>query len=207
LRGLQDRQQMLLAELQHRSRNLLAIVQAMSRQTLRTSQSPQEFEEEFEGRLSTLSRVQSLLAQTNFEKVDLRGIVEAELFARGDFSDRVRVDGPSVSLGPTAAQALALAVHELATNAVKYGALSQSSGRLSVAWGPRREAHGDYVALEWREGGVRMPDEMALRRKGYGRELIEQALPYQLGARTQLDFERDGVRCLIEVPTAATMSQ
>jgi PAS domain S-box-containing protein len=204
LRGLRDRQQMLLAELQHRSRNLLAMVQAMARQTLRNSPSLEEFENEFEGRLRTLSRVQSLLAQTNFERVELQEVIEAELFARGDFSERVTIDGPRIRLGPNAAQALALALHELATNAVKHGALRQESGRLEVTWRKRQEPEGEYVALEWRESGVQMTRTAALRGTGYGRELIEQALPYQLGARTKLDFGADGVHCSIAVPAAAT---
>jgi PAS domain S-box-containing protein len=204
LRGLQDRQQMLLAELQHRSRNLLAIVQAMARQTVRTSGSLEEFESEFEGRLRTLSRVQSLLAQTNFERVELREIIEAELFARGDFSGRVVIEGPPIRLGPGPAQPLALALHELATNAVKYGALKHPSGHLSVTWCVRGVGDDEYVALEWAESGVPMTRPGRPRRKGYGSELIERALPYQLGARTRLDFDSDGVRCRIDVPVAVT---
>jgi PAS domain S-box-containing protein len=202
LRRLQGRQQLLLAELQHRSRNVIAMVQAMARQTIRNSTSLEMFQEEFEGRLRALSRVQSLLAQTNYERLQLRDIVEAELFARGDFSDRASIDGPPVRLGPSAAQSLALALHELATNAVKYGALHQPNGRLNITWQTQREEYGEVIVLEWRERGVAMTGSGRRRRRGYGSELIERALPYQLGARTNLEFGRDGVHCVIAVPVA-----
>jgi PAS domain S-box-containing protein len=206
LRSLQDRQQMLLAELQHRSRNLLAMVQAMARQTLRSTSSTPEFLRAFEDRLRTLSRVQSLLAQASVERIDLREIVDAELFARGDFADRVEVQGPRLPLGAKAAQTLALALHELSTNAVKHGALKQPSGRLSVMWDIEPRPDGEYVTLNWNESGVDLPARPA-QRNGYGRELIERALPYQLGARTKLEFAAGGVRCIISVPVAAVGSE
>jgi len=203
LRGLQDRQQVLMAELQHRTRNLLAVVQSIGRQTVRASTSLQEFEAEFESRLRALSRVQSLLARIDDQTIDLHTLVAAELAAHGEeslASGKIKVAGPSVALPAMAAQALGLALHELATNAVKYGALAQPSGQLGVSWDVATENALSRVKLEWIESGVNMPARLGPRRKGYGTELIERALPYQLRAKTQLDFGEDGIRCAIEVP-------
>ena len=109
----------------------------------------------------------------------------------------------AVALPPTAAQALGLALHELATNAVKYGALAQPTGKLEVTWELKAKKPNSEIALEWRESGVSMPEVGSPKRKGYGRELIERALPYQLSAKTQLEFGPDGVRCAISVPVSA----
>lgn len=202
LRGLKDRQGVLLAELQHRTRNLLSVVQALARQTLRSSKTVREFAVEFENRLSALSRVQGLLARSDYRSVDLGSIVTAELAAHGaDGGAKAVVEGPPVQLPPTSAQALALALHELATNAVKYGALGQPEGRLRVKWWIE-DAAARHVQLDWQESGVRMPEGGVPGRYGFGRELIERALPYQLDARTRLEFGEDGVRCSIAAPIA-----
>ena len=201
LKGLQDRQQVLLAELQHRTRNLLAVVQAMARQTLRANPTGDGFAEMFESRLRAQSRVQGLLARADYQLIDLRTIVEGELIAHGgDDPAKVKVEGPVVELPPASAQVMALALHELATNAAKHGALRQDGARLSVTWRMEEQDGKPMVLVEWRESGVAMPDPNAPRRKGYGAELIERALPYQLNARTELEFGEDGVRCRIAVP-------
>jgi PAS domain S-box-containing protein len=199
MRGLQDRQQVILSELQHRTRNLLALVQAVARQTLKVSASLADFARQFESRLAALSRVQGILARADHGPIDLKQIVHAELEAHGGVA--AEISGPSVDLAPNAAQALALALHELATNAVKYGALRQPSGKLSVKWSLGHDQNGPTAMLEWRETGVAMPDlAAAKRRKGYGTELIERALPYQLNALTCLEFTHEGVRCTVELP-------
>jgi PAS domain S-box-containing protein len=203
LRGLQGRQQVLMAELQHRTRNLLSVVQAIAKQTLRSTQSLVAFESQFTNRLHALSRVQSLLASVEDQVIDLRSLVTAELSAHSAAeldSKRVQISGPSVALPANAAQAIGLALHELATNAIKYGALAHQSGRLDVRWSLEKERPTAEVILEWRERGVAIPVEATKMRKGYGSELIERALPYQLNAKTRLLFEPDGVRCEIRVP-------
>jgi PAS domain S-box-containing protein len=202
LRGLKDRQQMLLAELQHRTRNLLAVVQSVASQTLRKSPSLAFFKPVFEDRLRALSRVQTLLARADQGDVELAEVVRGELAAHGEEvagEDRVEVSGPRVVLRATPAQAIGLAVHELATNALKYGALAQPRGRLSIVWRIVGQGGSREVEVQWRESGVSMPSRAAKPRAGYGTELIERALPYQLGARTRLEFTADGVHCLIAV--------
>lgn len=205
-RTTQERQQVLVAELQHRTRNLLAVVQSIAGQTLRGRDSLEDFAAEFESRLRALGRVQSLLARTDSHYVDLADLVEAELAAHrsnDDGSGRVTVAGPPVLLPGDSAQTMALALHELATNAVKYGALRQAGGRLQLHWRLERPAQQPVVTLEWRETGVPISASPP-RRRGYGSELIERALTYQLKARTELRFEPDGVRCVIAVPLQST---
>ena len=198
LRGLQDRQQVLLAELQHRTRNLLAVVQAIARQTLRSNPTPEGFAEVFESRLRALSRVQGLLSQADHQLIDLGAIIKGELAAHGgEQADKVVAEGPSVTLPAPSGQAMALAIHELATNAQKHGAIRQPSGRLSVTWRIEEQEGKPLAVVDWRETGVEVT---APRRRGYGSELIERALPYQLNARTRLEFAEDGVRCRIVVP-------
>ena len=204
MRGLQDRQQVLLLELQHRTRNLLALVQAIARQTMKSSGSLQEFSRQFENRLGALSRVQGVLARTDEGPIDLEQIVRAELTAHGA-GEGVDIGGPRVDLAPNAAQAIALALHELATNAVKYGALRQPPGKLEIRWHLREQEREARVVLNWREtsaGAAESP--FAQRRMGYGRELIERALPYQLNAVTNLEFTTEGVRCSVELPLERT---
>jgi PAS domain S-box-containing protein len=204
LRSMQERQHVLMAELQHRTRNLLAVTQAIAGQTLRNSTSLESFQSHFESRLRALSRVQTLILGADYTDVDLGELLRAELNAHDPGSlcaGEVRIEGPSVRLGTAAAQAVGLCLHELTTNAMKYGALSQETGRLEVTW-RIEQADGDrLVVLDWRESGVAMPRGDV--RRGYGRQLIERALPYQLGARTRLDFLPDGVHCTIAVTIKA----
>lgn len=203
LRSVKDRQVVLLAELQHRTRNLLGVVQALARQTMKKSATLESFREAYEERLGALSRVQSMLAELDFGDVSLRAIIEAELVAHGNgatHTEKIETQGPDVLLAPTAAQALALGIHELATNAVKYGALAHQDGRLVVTWSLERQGRQEVATIDWRESGVPMPERTAASRKGYGTELITRALPYQLRAKTELVYGADGVRCTIAVP-------
>lgn len=199
LRDLKDRQQVLMAELQHRTRNLLAVVRAIATQTARASASFDGFTREFESRLGALSRIQSLVSRAETGEIDVRELVTAELAAHS--GDKAEITGPPVALPPTAAQALGLALHELVTNALKYGAIAQEQARLEVAWRIETVAGERFVTLDWAESGVRMPE--APSTKGFGSDLIERALPYQLGAKTTLRFDPDGVRCVIRVPLAS----
>jgi PAS domain S-box-containing protein len=207
LRSMHDRQQVLMAELQHRTRNLLAVVNSIASRTIRRSGTLKDFAPVFESRLRSLSRVQSLLARIDDEDIDLRTLVEAELAAHTDANigtGRIAIGGPPVALSAMAAQALGLALHELATNATKYGALAQPRGKMKVTWKVDSESSPSRVSLEWVESGVAMAEQAEPRRKGYGSELIERALPYQLQANTDLRFGPDGIVCEINVPLGAT---
>jgi two-component system CheB/CheR fusion protein len=198
---------MLLAELHHRTRNLITVVRALSERTLAQSASVADFRDKFNRRLAALARVQGLLSHlTAGERVTFDQLLRSELAALGAPEEKLALEGPEgVPLRSTMVQTMALALHELATNAVKYGALSQAQarGRLSVRWRLEPEPGSDESVLhvEWRESGVSMPDASEQPRgSGYGRELIESALPYQLKAKTTYVLGPDGVRCTIAVP-------
>ena len=124
--------------------------------------------------------------------------MEIETIA-GDTAEKVAISGPAVPLGLEYVQNIALAIHELATNAVKYGALKSTEGNLEISW-RLEDGHQDQslLILEWRESGLPQPPEST--RRGYGRQLIEQALPFSLRAKSELIFREDGVSCRIAMP-------
>ncbi|WP_268894108.1 chemotaxis protein CheB [Teichococcus coralli] len=190
------RQRMLVAELQHRTRNLLGVVQSIAQRTLGYDARMEAFQQ----RLAALGRVQSLIGNTADTQIDLGDVVRAELRALdAREGERVAVTGPRVPLGMTHVQIMALALHELATNALKYGALERAGGKLHIGWTIRADEHSDRcLVLIWRESGV--PIAAPPERSGYGRELIERALSFSLDARTELVFGEDGVVCTIEMP-------
>jgi PAS domain S-box-containing protein len=206
---LQAQQEVLVAELQHRTRNLLAVVQAITQRTLRRSTSLDQFRVTIEDRLLALARVQGLLSRRQpGVRVTFDALLREELSAHitldaGGKGDQVTLAGPAgVPLKSALVQTLALALHELVTNAIKYGAFSQPAAHLDIRWELRELGPDDRrLFVDWRERGVSdMPDTASLPRGGgYGRELIERALPYQLGARSTYNFEPDGVHCTIEV--------
>ncbi|MDK4715428.1 PAS domain-containing protein [Rhizobium sp. CNPSo 4039] len=211
LRGMQARQEILVAELQHRTRNLIGVIRSMADKTGRASNDLEEFREKFHDRLNALARVQGLLSRLNeHDRVTFDELIESELSAMDGSAERTSLDGPrGVRLRSSTVQTLAMALHELATNAVKYGALGQPAGRLSVSWAldEQGEDGRPWLHIDWRESGVKMPGEdPAPAGTGQGRELIEQALPYQLGARTSYMLGPDGVHCTIAIPVSATRS-
>ncbi|WP_062225706.1 PAS domain-containing sensor histidine kinase [Aureimonas frigidaquae] len=205
-RKWEDRQKMLVAELQHRTHNLLGVIRAMSDKTLRSSTDLNHFRLRFFDRLNALARVQALLSRLDGnDRVTFDELLSAEMDAMNGSADQVLLEGPpGVRLRTSSVQVLAMALHELATNALKYGALSQPAGRLSIRWSLGRDDEDTkpWLFIDWRETGVRMPAGMA-EGKGQGRELIERALPYQLGARTDFDLTPDGVHCTIAMPVSA----
>ena len=199
--GLREREgqlRVVLAELQHRTRNLLGVVRAVASRTLGDC----EAFEDYEARLASIGRVQGFLARSGAWSASLRDVIEAELQAAGDGDGHATLDGPAVGLPGDKVQPVALALHELATNALKYGAFCQPEGRLSITWSLQGEGEGRRLLLDWVETGVPMPDGGTPSRQGFGRQLIEQALPYQLKAGTQLMFGTEGVRCRIALPLA-----
>jgi two-component system, chemotaxis family, CheB/CheR fusion protein len=191
----EERQRVLIGELQHRTRNLLAVVQSLVVQTLGKGGSI----EGFTTRLQALGRVQGLIGEALEEHIDLGDVVRAELHAVGAPDKKLSISGPPVALGFELVQTLGLVLHELATNALKYGALKEPHGRLGVSWTVRSDQDVDTLSLEWQESGV--PNLTAPSRRGFGSELIEKAMRYTLQAKTELNFGGDGVVCRIELPT------
>ena len=204
LHDLQERQAVLVAELQHRTRNLLGVVRSIAHQTMVQTGPTERFREQFNDRLAALSRVQGLLSRSEQEPITLRTLIRTELEAlgAGDFADRIHVAGPPVRLRKASVQTLALAMHELATNARKYGALTTEHGRLSVTWrADRNEQGGGNLLIEWIEEGISRPRATyGPMRRGYGRELIERAMPYALNAKTRYELGETRLLCAIELP-------
>ena len=215
LRASEKHLHLMVAELQHRTRNLLGVVSSLSNQTLAGSVSLEDFGRRFRARLGALARVNGLLSQLHGgERITFEALIRMELAAHGILDSaegrlKVKLDGPQgVQLRSSMVQTLALSLHELATNALKYGALSQPQGRLRISWhfwnepGDRRQ-----LRVEWEETGIQVPlwsPERSLRR-GYGRDLIERALPYQLGAEVAYELHSAGLRCTIILPAASPL--
>jgi two-component system, chemotaxis family, CheB/CheR fusion protein len=203
LRQLQEQQGVMVAELQHRTRNLITVVRSLAEQTMARSDSMPMFRARFYDRLAVLSRVQGLLSRSTIEPITLHALIATELDALGawEASHRIYLDGPSVRLRKATVQTFALALHELATNARKYGALSGDTGRLSVTWRTYTEDDRMRLALHWSETEIERPrEEGAAQRRGYGRELIEKALPYALDARTRYELSETALHCSIDLP-------
>jgi PAS domain S-box-containing protein len=183
-------QRLLVNELNHRVKNTLATVQSISSQTLRGAGDLDSARRAIDARIASLARAHDLLTDRSWAGADLKAVVARALdpFAAAQFT----LAGPSIEIPPRHALALSLALHELATNAAKYGALSAPAGRVAVAW----EGVGRIVRLSWRETGG--PPVAPPTRKGFGSRLLEHGLLRELGGRTHLAYEPDGVRCEIE---------
>ena len=195
------RQKMLLTELQHRVKNILAVVRSITSRTIEASEGLEDFAAHFDGRLSALARTQGALARQAAGEVDLDEILREELLTHAAREgEQVAIGGPQVRLNQLAAETFTLVVHELATNAVKYGALSMPAGRISVTWRVMNTSAGEKLTFEWRESGVAVVDPQP-QRVGFGRDLIERGLPYDLpGAATSMNFAPGGLQCVIELP-------
>lgn len=201
LRRLQARQQVLLVELQHRVRGILTVVRSVFGQTVEVGGELEEVANHFGGRLDSLARTQVIVTQSASGLVDLENLIRDELLSVGaSDSASLTIDGPDTLLSPKAAESIGLAVHELTTNALKYGALKVSNARLDISWTTTVDDRGDRrLDFVWIEQGVPAVSLKPIRR-GFGSELIDEALPYRLGAETSLEFRAGGVRCAISVP-------
>lgn len=193
----QKRQKLLTGELQHRVKNILLNVRALAQQTKRTSHSLEDFSQAFEGRVNALARTQDLLVRSAADTAKLRDLIGFELTALGaEEGHRLTLEGPDIELSSRVAQSMSMTVHELATNALKYGALSSESGAITIYWSQKRTGGKRLVRINWRERGVRI--DTGNPRKGFGRELIERSLPYLLGGFSRLTLHPDGAECQIE---------
>ncbi|ODT88509.1 HWE histidine kinase domain-containing protein [Phenylobacterium sp. SCN 70-31] len=199
-RRADERQALLINELNHRVKNTLAAVQSIARQSLRRDRDPQEMGEIFTARLISLSAAHNVLTRESWEGAGLREIIEVAM-APFDAS-RIAVKGPDVRLGARAALAMAMALHELATNAAKYGALSNEAGHVSLTWRARRETGQALLELEWRETGG--PVVTPPTRQGFGSRLLTQGVRGDLNGVADLSFEPGGLVCRITAPLEAT---
>jgi two-component sensor histidine kinase len=184
-------------ELNHRVKNTLAMMQAIASQTFRNSEDLEQAQQNFSSRIIALARANDLLTGENWEGASLYDLVASVAVAHaGNEPDRFTAKGPVVRLTPKIALSLSMAMHELATNAVKYGALANDKGRVDVAWSLQVKGGRQRLHLEWRESGG--PPVTAPTRRGFGSRLVERGLAGELGGSVQLKFEPTGVVCVIE---------
>jgi two-component sensor histidine kinase/GAF domain-containing protein len=190
---------LVINELNHRVKNNLAMTQAIAAQTFRNCEDAERAQADFEARIMALAQANDLLTGERWVGASLRGVVEQALqaHARPD-GRRLAVEGPEVELTPKTALSLSLALHELATNAVKYGAWSIPEGRVTVEWTTRSADDGPRLHLEWRESGG--PRVEPPRRRGFGSRLIERGLAAEMGGTVQLQFHPEGLACVVDAP-------
>ena len=189
-------QRALNAELDHRVKNVLATVSATITQTQEASNSRTDFVTGLNRRINSLARTHELLSESSWRGASLAEIVRREIapYARGN----IEASGPSVTLEPEATQAAATVLHELTTNAAKYGALSNRTGRVSVRWRWPQNGSRDRLLIEWRETGG--PAVLAPTRSGYGTSIIRELIPFELGGAVELSFPAEGIKCRLEIP-------
>jgi PAS domain S-box-containing protein len=197
-KAAEQRQKLLMDELNHRVKNTLATVQSLASQTARSAHTPAAFREGFEGRLIALSKAHDQLTIHHWESADLRELLSGSLAPYAGL-DRVVLRGEDVVLRPRAVLTLAMAVHELTTNAAKYGALSVPGGRIEIHWRPVRGEDGRLqLRIDWTEQGG--PSVAVPKQSGFGSKLIEGSIAAELGGSARLAFMPEGLRCEILIP-------
>jgi PAS domain S-box-containing protein len=193
----EERQRLLINELNHRVKNTLALVQGLALQSFREGRDPAEARVKFQERLTALAAAHDLLTRESWEGATLAQLAEEAIGHHNEPEARIRFGGPEIVLSPKAAVSLVMALHELGTNAAKYGALSAPEGEVSIAWEVK---DGDRLALEWRERGG--PPVVPPSHKGFGFRMIERALAADLAGAAGIEFNADGLVCRIEAPLA-----
>ena len=195
----ENHQRLLINELNHRVKNTLASIQSIVTQTLRRAPTSEEASRAITARILALSNAHNVLTSENWDGAELRTMVENAIAPfRPHDREVFRVEGPDLRVGPHAAMSIALAIHELGTNAVKYGALSTPEGSVRIAWsvGP-----GDRFRLQWREEGG--PPVVKTERRGFGSRLILQVLPHELQGTAEIDYPLSGVVFTVETSIEA----
>ncbi len=195
----EERQRTLVAELNHRVKNVLAVILAIAQQTLTRSASPEAFAPAFFARLHAMARAHELLSRKNWGEVaieELVGQALAPYLSAGN--ERIATSGPSLSLSAKLSLGLVMALNELATNAVKYGALSNESGRITLSWEVVTENQGPELDFAWRESDG--PKVAAPTKDGFGLTLIKREIEYSLGGAASIDFAPDGVAAILRIP-------
>jgi two-component system CheB/CheR fusion protein len=193
---LQARQQLLLGELTHRVKNTLAVVQSIAHQTLKNSPSPEQFVERFGGRLSAMASSHGLLVQSEWRGADLEALARLQLEPyAGENANRVSIEGPKIVLPADLATPFGLVLHELATNAAKYGSLSRPNGKVHITWGQAVRNGENHLNVVWKEiGGPRIKQPT---HQGLGSNLIDNGIP---GGVARREFRAQGLVCTIELP-------
>src|SRR5215469_4921780 len=201
LRQSEQRQRLLTTELDHRVKNILAQVAGVVGSTRQGSRSIDDFVRSLGGRIQSMAAAHTLLSESNWQSVGLDALVHTQL-APYKTGTNVKTSGTDVMLAPTETQALGRVLHELATNAAKYGALSIPGGQVSVSWDRKPNGQAASLILEWREhGGPRAVPDIE---SSYGTNLIRNLIPHELEGTVDLEFAAEGVNCRIEIPLSRT---
>ena len=193
-----EHQAVLLAELQHRVRNLMGMIRSMANRSADGPTSVSDYRSSLEGRLLALARVQTLLTRQANAGGSLHDIIESEIAAQAHHAGQYDLLGPNILLSPKAVEVLTLAFHELATNALKYGGLSVPTGRVSVRWSSVEKTSGPWLILDWMEQGS--PPRAPSTRRGFGSELIENKIPYELRGKATMAMNNGQASCHLEIP-------
>jgi PAS domain S-box-containing protein len=197
-RHAEERQKFLLAELNHRVKNTLATVQSLVVQSIRRAHDLSAFRESFESRIIALAKTHDILTRGHWEGAHLEDILSGEFAPYQSEKGRVTLKGPEIHLRPSQALSLGLVIHELATNAAKYGALSSVNGTLNISWQTEQRKDGPWLHLEWREEGgppVKEPES-----RGFGMLLLHRSASEELMGAAQVTFAPGGLTCLISFP-------
>jgi light-regulated signal transduction histidine kinase (bacteriophytochrome) len=195
-RGAQERQELMIAELNHRVRNILSLVRALVTQSKETATSTEEFASVLGGRIQALARAHDQITNLNWAPVALKSLVESEAGAYlGARAGRIKMGGPEVALDPKAFATLALVVHEMMTNSAKYGALADSTGQVEVVW---TLDQGSNLAIDWKESGG--PPVQPPTRRGFGTTIIERSVPFDLKGDAEIRFDLLGVQAHFVIP-------
>jgi two-component sensor histidine kinase len=200
--NIQERQSLLIRELHHRVKNTLATVQGLLGATARSTHSIEELYESFSNRIVSLANTHNLLTENYWQTASLHEILQAELSPYGNQTDgRLVLAGPTVELTADLAVPTGMAIHELTTNAAKYGALSVPQGRVEVTWDVTTAAEKRNLRLEWLERGG--PSVEKPQKKGFGSTLLQRVLTAQCNAEICFDFEPEGLRFRMDAPLVA----
>jgi PAS domain S-box-containing protein len=199
----EEHQRLLVNELNHRVKNTLAIVQSVANQTFRGEAAGAGARQAFESRLAALAAAHDVLTAENWESASLHEVIRKTGIGCGADDSRVAISGPALRLAPKTVVALAMALHELCTNAIKYGSLSTDSGTVRVTWRSVESSDGAQLHLEWREEGG--PPVSPPEARGFGSRMIERALASELGGTVQLHFLPEGLLCQVEAPLPAEL--
>jgi PAS domain S-box-containing protein len=197
----EEHQRLLVNELNHRVKNTLAIVQSIANQTFRRPYDSRSAKALFEGRLAALAAAHDVLTAENWISASLEDVIRDTGVGCGADESRFHFEGPSVRLPPKIAVSLSMALHELCTNASKYGSLSNADGRVEVSWEVIAGQGASQIRVVWQEQGG--PPVKPPSRRGFGSRMIERALASELGGTVQLQFLGEGVRCVIDAPLPA----
>jgi two-component sensor histidine kinase len=195
---LEEHKNLLIHELDHRFKNMLSVISVIASRTQETTSSMTDFVTALDGRIKALMTTHELLNRRSWHGISLVDLVHREL-APYATANNAEIKGSDDILSADAGQVIGMVLHELATNAAKFGALSNKDGRVWVCWRQQPNGQGEnQLRLEWQERGGPQVDSQC--RRGYGSGVIRDLIPYELGATVELVHSREGVRCNLEIP-------